>query len=226
MKLYHYFRSGTSFRVRIALNLKGLAYDDVSVHLGRGEHRGAAYQALSADGLVPLLEVNSPGAVHHLGQSMAIIEYLDECHPEPPLLPADPLGRARVRALAQTVACEIHPINNMRVLQYLSDAFEVSDTGRAQWYNHWVSEGLHHYERRLSELHAERLAAGLAPALYSYGDQPTLADCCLIPQIVNGQRYGLSVESLDLPLTWKVFKACMSLDAFVRALPEHCRDAQ
>jgi maleylacetoacetate isomerase/maleylpyruvate isomerase len=153
---------------------------------------------------------------------MAIIEYLDETHPNPPLLPADPLGRARVRALAQTVACEIHPVNNLRILKYLGGTLKVTDEQRDAWYNHWVLEGLQSYERRLQDLAAQRAAAGLPPSVYSYGDTPTLADCCLVPQVINGTRFGLKYE--NLPLTMAVHEACMKLPAFQQAHPSNCPD--
>ena len=222
MKLYNFFRSGTSFRARIALELKGLPYDYLPVSLPKGEHKQDAYRALSPDTLVPVLDVEGQPDQALLSQSMAIIEYLDETHPEPPLLPRDPLGRARVRALAQTVACEIHPINNMRVLKYLTGTLQLSDAQRDAWYNHWVVEGLQSYERRLRDLAAERAAAGLPPSVYSYGDLPTLADCCLVPQVVNGTRFGLTYT--DLPLTMAVFEACMKHPAFQRAHPSQCPD--
>ena len=227
MKLFNYFRSGTSFRVRIALNLKGLGYDYLAVHLARGEHQSDSYRALSPDGLVPLLELDAPdqGPAVRLSQSLAIIEYLDECHPQPPLLPADALGRAQVRALALSIACEVHPINNLRVLKYLDSALGLSEAQRADWYNHWVSQGLLAYERRLRLLDAERRASGLGKARFSYGDSPSLADCCLVPQMVNASRFGLSFEALDIPLTRAVFEACMQIDAFERALPQNCPDA-
>ncbi|NIC43519.1 maleylacetoacetate isomerase [Aquabacterium sp. A08] len=224
MRLYNYFRSGTSFRVRIALNLKGLSYDYVPVHLAQGEHRQDAYRAISPDTLVPVLDVQGQPDEALLSQSMAIIEYLDETHPTPPLLPADPLGRARVRALAQTIACEVHPVNNLRILQYLGGPLGLTEAQRADWYNHWVREGLRAYERRLQDLQALRAASDLPPSVYSYGDTPTLADCCLVPQVVNGQRFGLVYE--DLPLTLRAYEACMRLDAFERAHPRHCPDAQ
>ncbi|WP_334135020.1 maleylacetoacetate isomerase [Tepidimonas sp.] len=226
MKLYNYYRSGTSFRVRIALNLKGLSYEYIAVHLARGEQHGPAYRAVSPDSLVPVLDVAGNPDHALLSQSMAIIEYLDETHPEPPLLPRDPLGRARVRALAQTIACEIHPINNLRVLKYLADPLGLDDGRRAEWYNHWVREGLRHYERRLQLLAEERARAGLPPSVYSYGDTPTLADCCLVPQLVNGQRFGLRYDDLDIPLTLAIFERCMALDAFQRAHPSRCPDAE
>ena len=211
MKLYSYFRSSASFRVRIALNLKGLPYDYEAVHLVRGEQRKAPFAALSADGLVPLLEDGS----ERLSQSMAIIEYLDETHPQPPLLPADPLGRARVRALAQTIACEIHPLNNLRVLKYLVRELKVDEEAKNTWYRHWVREGLAAFERQL-----ERGPAGA----FCHGDAPTLADCCLVPQIFNARRLDCDLDGL--PRTMAAFDACMRLDAFERAQPSRCPDAE
>src|SRR4051794_24658408 len=143
MKLYNYFRSSASFRVRIALELKGLSYEYLPVHLVKGEHKQAGYTAVSPSRLVPTLVTDSG---ERLGQSMAIMEYLDEVHPEPPLLPTDPIGRARVRGLAQLIACEIHPLNNLRVLKYLVRELKVDDEHKDTWYRHWVREGLELYE--------------------------------------------------------------------------------
>jgi maleylacetoacetate isomerase/maleylpyruvate isomerase len=210
MKLYNYFRSSASFRARIALELKGLPYDYVPVHLVKGEHKQAAYAALSPAMLVPMLETDSG---ERLGQSMAIIEYLDETHPEPPLLPRDALGRARVRALAQLIACEIHPLNNLRVLKYLTRQLKVEEEGKNTWYRHWVRDGLEAFEREL---------AGLPAAKYCYGDTPTLADCCLVPQIFNGRRFNVSFDGLTR--TMAAFDACMALPAFQRAQPSSCPD--
>ena len=148
MKLYNHFRSSASFRVRIALNLKGLAYDYVPVHLAKGEQKQPEFAALTAEGLVPLLELDDG---QRLSQSMAIIEYLDETHPQPALLPADAAGRARVRALSQIAACEIHPLNNLRVLKYLVNDLKASDDAKNDWYKHWVRLGLQSYEARLAE---------------------------------------------------------------------------
>ena len=209
MKLYNYFRSSASFRVRIALNLKGLPYEYVPVHLARGDHKLPAYANVSADQLVPALETD--GQI--LSQSMAIIEYLDETHPQPPLLPQDALGRARVRALAQSIACEIHPLNNLRVLKYLVRDLKVDDEAKNTWYRHWVREGMEAFERQLAQ----------GPAsTYCYGDTPTLADCCLVPQIFNGQRFNVNFDGL--PRTMAAFEACMKLDAFQRAQPSSCPD--
>jgi maleylacetoacetate isomerase/maleylpyruvate isomerase len=211
MKLYNYFRSSASFRVRIALHLKGLPYEYIPVHIAKGEHKQAAYSAVAADNLVPSLLVDG----EHLSQSMAIIEYLDETHPEPALLPSDALGRAHVRALAQSIACEIHPINNLRVLKYLSATLGVSEDQKNAWYRHWVRDGLEAFERQLAQ----------GPqSTYCFGHNPTLADCCLVPQIFNGKRFNVSFDGL--PLTMAAFDACMKLDAFQKAQPSACPDAE
>ena len=210
MKLYNYFRSSASFRVRIALELKGLAYEYVSVHLVKGEHKQPQYAAMSPSLLVPALQLDTG---EHLGQSMAIIEYLDETHPEPPLLPRDPLARARVRALAQLIACEIHPLNNLRVLKYLVRELKVEEEAKNAWYRHWVRDGLEAFECELARLPA---------ATYCFGDAPTLADCCLVPQIFNGRRFDVNFDGL--PRTMAAFDACMALPAFQRAQPSSCPD--
>jgi maleylacetoacetate isomerase len=210
MKLHNYFRSSASFRVRIALELKGLPYEYVPVHIARGDHKLESYAAVSPTGLVPTLELDGG---ERLGQSMAIIEYLDEEHPQPPLLPADALGRARVRALAQLVSCEIHPLNNLRVLKYLVRDLKVGEDAKNAWYRHWVREGLLAYERELAQLPA---------GTYSFGDTPTLADCCLVPQIFNGQRFNCDFTQLDR--TMAAFEACMRHPAFQKAQPSNCPD--
>ena len=216
MKLYSYFRSSASFRVRIALALKGLPYDYISVHLAKGEHKKPAYAALSADALVPLLNTGT----ENLSQSMAIIEYLNEAHPMPALLPAYALGRARVRALAQSIACEIHPLNNLRVLKYLTNALQVTEDAKNTWYRHWVREGLESFERQLAQIHAILPTA----STYCYGNTPTLADCCLVPQIFNGQRFDCDLSGL--PRTMAAFDACMQNEAFQKAQPSACPDFQ
>ncbi|WP_332815356.1 maleylacetoacetate isomerase [Ramlibacter sp.] len=210
MKLHNYFRSSASFRVRIALALKGLSYDYVPVHIARGEHKQPGYLAVSPSMLVPTLETDTG---EQLGQSMAIIEWLDETHPAPPLLPPEPLGRAQVRALAQLVACEIHPLNNLRVLKYLVHELKVGEDAKNGWYRHWVREGLLAFEREL-----QRLPRGT----YCHGDTPTLADCCLVPQIFNGKRFNADLSGLDR--TMAVFEACMQHPAFVKAQPSSCPD--
>jgi maleylacetoacetate isomerase len=210
MKLYNYFRSSASFRVRIALELKGLTYDYVPVHLVKGEHRQDDYASISPSLLVPALEMDTG---ERLGQSMAIIEYLDEVHPQPPLMPRDPLGRARVRALAQVVACEIHPLNNLRVLKYLVKELKVSEEAKNAWYLHWVEVGLQAFERELAQLPASK---------FCYGDSPTLADCCLVPQIFNAKRFNANFDGL--PRTMAAFDACMAVPAFQKAQPSNCPD--
>ena len=221
MQLYNYFRSSASFRVRIALQIKGLAYDYRSLHLAKGEHKAPDFARQVGDALVPAL-VTDDGAV--LSQSMAIIEYLDETHPTPALLPATPLDRARVRALAQMVACEIHPINNLRVLKYLVNELKVGEDAKNAWYHHWVRSGLEAFERQLALLAAERNAQGLAPSVLCWGDTPTLADCCLVPQIFNAQRFNVPLDGL--PLTMGAFNACMALPAFQQSQPSACPDAE
>ena len=211
MKLYNYFRSSASFRVRIALQLKGLAYEYLPVHLAKGEHKQAEFTASNAEGLVPVLELDNG---QRLTQSMAIIEYLDETHPQPALLPADPAGRARVRALAQVIACEVHPLNNLRVLKYLVHELKTSDDAKNAWYQHWVAVGLQAYEAHLGETRGT----------FSHGDTPTLADCCLVPQIFNAQRFQCDLA--PYPRTMAVFNACMRLDAFQKAQPSACPDAE
>ena len=210
MELYNYFRSSASYRVRIALALKGLEYDYRSVHLARNEQFQESFAAVSAARLVPLLRDGD--AV--LTQSLAIIEYLDETHPEPPLLPADPRGRARVRALAYDVACEIHPLNNLRVLRYLTRDLKVSEDDKNRWYRHWVETGLEAIDRQLAA----------APSTYCHGDAPTLADCALVPQIFNARRFECRLD--HVPQVMRVFDACMQLPAFEGTRPEACPDAE
>ena len=210
MELYNYFRSSASYRVRIALALKGLDYDYKAVHLPKNEHLADSYAAVSATRLVPLLR-DGP---HALTQSLAIIEYLEETHPLPPLLPAAPEARARVRALALDVACEIHPLDNLRVLRYLVREMKVSEEDKNRWYRHWVETGLEVVERQLVA----------QPATYCHGETPTLADCMLVPQIFNAQRMACRLE--HVPQVMRVFEACMKLDAFEQTRPERCPDAE
>jgi maleylacetoacetate isomerase len=209
MELYNYFRSSASTRVRIALELKGLPYDYKAVSLVKNEHLTPGYGALSVSKLVPLLKDGDAT----ITQSMAIIEYLDETHPEPPLLPADALGRARVRSLAQDIACEIHPLNNLRVLRYLVGTLKVSEDDKNAWYRHWVETGLDVVEQRLAA----------SPSRYCHGDTPTLADCVLVPQVFNAQRFDCRLDRV--PQVMKVFEACMAHPAFQRAQPSACPDA-
>jgi maleylacetoacetate isomerase/maleylpyruvate isomerase len=212
MKLYNYFRSSASFRVRIALALKGLTYDYVPVHLARGDHKLPRYSALAADRLVPLLELDDGT---RLSKSMAIIQYLYELQPTPALLPGDALGRARVRSLAQSIACEIHPVNNLRVLKYLTRELQVGEDAKNTWYRHWVRTGLEAFERQLAQQPA---------STYCFGETPTLADCCLVPQIFNARRFDTPLDGL--PRTMAAFDACMALPAFQQAEPSACPDAE
>ena len=222
MKLYTYFRSSASFRVRIALQLKGLGYEYVPVNLLSGAQLEADFAAQQGDALVPRLETDG-GQL--LSQSLAIMEYLEETHPGThALLPGDALTRAKVRGLAQMVACEIHPLNNLRVLKYLVRKAGLSEDAKNAWYHHWVRTGLEAFERQLALLAAERARDGLAPSVYCWGDTPTLADCCLVPQIFNGQRFNVNLDGL--PLTMAAFNACMALPAFQNAQPSACPDAQ
>ena len=209
MELFNYFRSSASYRVRIALALKGLDYTYRSVHLGQNEHFQESYAAVSATRLVPLLRDGD----HLITQSLAIIEYLDETHPQPPLMPQGAVARARVRALAMDIACEIHPLNNLRVLRYLVRDLKVSEDDKNRWYRHWVETGLEVVERQL-------LAS---PSRFCHGDSPTLADCVLVPQIFNARRLDCRLD--HVPQVMRVFDACMALPAFEVTRPENCPDA-
>jgi maleylacetoacetate isomerase/maleylpyruvate isomerase len=210
MELFNYYRSSASYRVRIALALKGLDYTYRPVHLAKNEQFNESYAAVSAAHLVPLLRDGD----HALTQSLAIIEYLDETHPTPPLLPAAPAARARVRALAMDIACEIHPLNNLRVLRYLVRDLKVSEDDKNRWYRHWVETGLEVVERQLAA----------QPSAFCHGDTPTLADCCLVPQIFNARRFDCRLD--HVPNVMRVFEACMALPAFEDTRPEKCPDAE
>lgn len=210
MKLFGYFRSSAAFRVRIALNLKGLAYEDAFIHLRRGDQSADEYLSVNPQGLVPALKIDG----HTLIQSMAIVEYLDETHPEPPLLPPDPAGRARVRALADIVACDIHPINNLRVLRYLSRPLGHDEAAIESWYNHWIATGFAAFERLLT---ADRRAGDFCD-----GDRPGLADIALAPQAFNSERYKLDLS--PYPTLARIYDNCMKLDAFARAHPNNQPD--
>ena len=211
MKLYTYFRSSAAFRVRIALNLKGLDYQPTFVHLAKGEHRKPEYAAVNPQALVPTLEENG----RLLTQSLAILEYLEETHPQPPLLPRDPFARARARSLALLIACEIHPLNNLRTLRHLKNSLGQSEEQVNGWYRHWVADGL-------AKLEAELQNPGTGH--FCHGQTPTIADCCLVPQIFNAKRY--QCELGPYPAVMRVFDACMQLDAFVRAQPDKQPDAE
>ncbi|MGZ8260484.1 MAG: maleylacetoacetate isomerase [Caldimonas sp.] len=216
MRLYNYFRSSASYRVRIALALKKLDYDYVAVHLVRNEHLGPAFRALSPAELVPALVVDDPARGETtLTQSLAIIEYLDETVPEPPLLPEDALGRARVRAIALDIACEIHPLDNLRVLRYLQRELKISDVDKDRWYRHWVETGLATVERQL--------AGHPATGRFCHGDRPGLADCVLVPQIFNARRMSCRLD--PVPTVMRIFDVCMTDPAFASTEPSACPDA-
>ena len=212
MKLHGYWRSSTSFRVRIALNLKGLDYEYVACNLLEAAHREASYLALNRQGLVPTLELDDGT---YLTQSLAIIDYLDEQYPEPALLPPDPLGRARVRALAHSVALEIHPVNNLRILKYLAGPLNHPPEAVGEWFRHWVGQTFEPLEAALS--------ANAATTEFCHGDKPTLADICLVPQVANGARF--EVDMSPYPSINRIYENCMSLDAFAKASPPRQPDA-
>ena len=210
MQLYNYFRSSASYRVRIALALKDIDYDYQAVHLLQDAQFKESYAAVSASRLVPTLVDGDES----ITQSLAIVEYLDETHPEPPLLPADAAGRARVRALALDIACEIHPLNNLRVLRYLVHSMKVSEDDKNRWYRHWVESGLEVVERQLAA----------KSDTFCHGETPSLADCTLVPQIFNARRFECRTD--HVPNVMRVFDNCMKLDAFEKTRPEACPDAE
>jgi maleylacetoacetate isomerase len=213
MTLYDYFRSSAAYRVRIALNVKGVAPERVFVHLRRGAQRADDYLAVNPQGLVPALATDD-GDV--LTQSLAIIEWLDETHPRPPLLPADAAGRARVRSLAQAIACDIHPLNNLRVLNYLTGTFGATDAQKDGWYRYWCDVGLEALETRLAR---ER-----STGAFCHGGEPTLADVCLVPQLANARRVDLDLA--PYPTLLRIESACAALPAFANAAPARQPDAE
>ncbi len=214
MKLHSYFRSSASYRVRIALNLKGLPYELVPVHLLKdgGEQHTESFRALNPDALVPILE--NEGVA--LTQSLAIIEYLEETYPTPALLATNAIDRAWQRSVALMIACDIHPINNLRILQYLTNDLHVSEEDKNKWYRHWCEQGLAAIERMLvNDVRVGR---------YCYGDSPSLADCFLIPQIANAKR--LQCNLTDMPTLLRINDACLQLEAFIHASPAQQPDAE
>jgi maleylpyruvate isomerase len=213
MKFYTYYRSSAAYRVRIGLNLKGLEPEESYVHLRDGAQRSDDYLAVNPQGLVPAL-VDDDGAV--LGQSLAILEYLDERYPEPALLPVDPVGRARVRQISYVIACDIHPIDNLKVLNYLATELAVDGEGRKTWYRHWVMQGLGAVE--------ELLADSDQTGKYCHGDQPTIADLCLVPQIYNANRYDCDLSGFANIL--RINETCLALEAFAKAAPDIQPDAE
>ncbi|MGB2816672.1 MAG: maleylacetoacetate isomerase [Burkholderiaceae bacterium] len=214
MKLYNYFRSSASFRVRIALNLKGLPYEYSVVHLTRdgGQQFAPAFLAINPDALIPVLEDDG----ERVTQSLAIIEYLEETHPQPPLLPTGAVDRAYVRSIALAIACEIHPLNNLRVLRYLVRDLKVSDDQKNAWYRHWVEQGLAAIEARL--------VAEKKFGRFALGDAVTLADVVIVPQIFNARRFDCRLD--DVPTVMGIFDRCMELPAFIEAQPARQPDAE
>ena len=214
MRLHTYFRSSAAYRVRIALNLKGLDYTAVPIHLlrGGGEQHGEAFAQFNPARLLPVLQ---DGAAT-ITQSLAIIEYLEETHPEPPLLPAAVAERARVRALALSIACDIHPLNNLRVMRYLKSEFDLDETQRERWSRHWIQQGFDALERML--------AGSAQTGGFCHGDSPSVADCCLVPQIANAQRLQCPLEAY--PTLMRIHDRCVRLPAFARAAPAAQPDAE
>ena len=212
MKLYGYFRSSASYRVRIALNLKGLDYDQVSVHLAKGKQYDPEFSAISPQNLVPVLEHDG----QLLYQSLAIIEYLEEQVPEPPLLPKESRGRNRVRSLALISACEIHPLNNTRVLAYLTDTLKVTDQQKNAWYRHWVTVGFMALEKRL--------ATEKETGKYCHGDTPGFADITLVPQVANANRF--KVDLTAFPTIRRINDECLKLEPFRKAMPANQPDSE
>jgi maleylacetoacetate isomerase len=213
MKLYGYFRSSAAFRVRIALNLKKLDYESAFIHLRRGDQRQPGFLDVNPQGLVPALETDDALLI----QSLPIIEYLDETYPSPPLLPRDAKGRARVRALAAIVACDVHPINNLRVLRYLLRPLGHDEAAVETWYNHWIAEGFGALERLL--------AGDGQTGRFCHGDTPGLADVVLVPQVFNAHRY----QSLDLtpyPTIVRIYETCLNINAFAAAHPDRQPDRE
>ena len=211
MKLYDYFRSSAAYRVRIALNLKGLDYQPIAVNLRDQDHHAPDYRRINAQQLVPALVLDD-GQV--LTQSLAICEYLDERHPKPPLLPVDAIGRARVRALAQIIACEMHPLNNLRVLNYLTGPMGLDEDAKLSWYRHWIAQGFSSFEGMLVDQNT---------GAFCHGDTPTLADVCLVPQVFNARRFDCDLAAY--PTVLRIAEACDALAAFQKAHPSRQPDA-
>lgn len=215
IRLYDYYRSSACYRVRIVLNLKGLNYEPLSIHLTKdgGQQFKENYRAKNPQNLVPTLEDTSTNVV--LNQSLAIMEYLEEQYPKIPILPEDAVSRAKVRAISQIVACDIHPINNLRVLKYLKHAINVNDEQKTAWYHHWLKLGFNAIEKILAQTEQTQ---------FCFGNMPTMADACLIPQVYNAIRFELPMD--NYPLIMKVNTHCLALEAFQNAIPENQPDAE
>ena len=206
MKLYDYYRSTACYRVRIALNIKQMTYEKIPVHLISNEQRDANYLALNSQGLVPTLDANG----HILNQSLAIIEYLDDISPTPALLPSNPLARAQIKSLAMIIACDMHPLNNLRVLQQLKQQFQATEVQINEWYHHWLKQGFDAIEVQLKHLPRKQDVC--------YGQDVSLADICLIPQVYNAKRFHFSMDAY--PLINQINAHCLTLDAFITAAPD------
>lgn len=218
MQLYGYFRSSASYRVRIALNLKGLDYEQVPVHLVKngGEQFSESFRAINPESLVPALVDEHEGNQLALSQSLAIIEYLEEKYPAIALMPSDLADRAYVRALSLSIACDIHPVNNLRILKYLSANFGINDEQKNTWYRHWCEVGLKAIEARLT--------ASSQRGDFCFGNQPSMADCFLIPQIYNAQRFQADLSGM--PIIMEINQRCLALEAFQKAAPANQADAE
>lgn len=212
MLLYGYFRSSAAYRVRIALNLKGLAYDNHFIHLQKNDQLSEDYARLNPQKQVPALV--DDGTM--LTQSLAIMEYLDETHPDPALLPSDPAERARVRALALAIACDIHPLNNLRVLRYLVKEMGLPEEKKNQWYQHWIENGFQAVEKML--------AGSPATGRFCHSDSPTMADICLVPQVANARRFDCDLSAF--PTVVRIDAECRKLEAFAKAAPDKQPDAE
>lgn len=211
MKLYGFFRSSASYRVRIALNLKGLGYEQVSIRLAKGEQYQPEFSAVSPQNLVPVLEHDGL----RIYQSPAIIEYLEEVYPDPPLLPKDPAGRSRARSLALISACEIHPLNNTRVLNYLGETLNLAEEQKTGWYHHWITIGFGALEKRLGEQGTGK---------FCHGDTPGIADICLVPQVANAKRFKVDLSAF--PTILRINDLCLTLEPFRKAMPANQPDAE
>ncbi|MBI2785616.1 MAG: maleylacetoacetate isomerase [Legionella longbeachae] len=208
MKLYDYFRSTACYRVRIALNIKNIAYEKISIHLvnNGGEQNSPQYRELNPQGLVPCLDING----HMISQSLAIMNYLDETYPNPALLPKDPIERATISSLALIVACDMHPLNNLRVLNRLKEQFKPSEDQIMEWYHHWLKTGFDAFEAQLKNIHRSEP--------FCFGNTVTMADLCLIPQVYNAKRFHFVIE--DYPLINQINTHCLTLESFQKAVPE------
>ncbi|MGK2912521.1 MAG: maleylacetoacetate isomerase [Sphingobium sp.] len=212
LTLHGYFRSSAAYRVRIALNMKNIPHSHVAYHLRKGEQRSEAYLRLNPQGLVP--SIQSENLI--LTQSLAIIEYLDECYPEPPLLPQNTAARARVRALSSMIACDIHPINNLRVIDYLRTVLKQPEDEVRRWYAHWITIGFEAIESQLNNSDET--------GRFCHGDTPTLADICLIPQVANARNFGVDLQNYSTIL--RIVEAAVAVPAFEKALPANQADAE